>query len=269
MADNRKISRKKRVDDTAVPWLSFYPSSLLSTVFHPIVHSLKGIPMKAISKKEAISIIICAAKDYEKLLNNKNFVFIYKNRTLNRIEYFEALFNARNFQHLAGIRFTDTSGHIITNRIQFYHKCIHNRLSESEIHFKSDGTTALKLYALPQIIHFLNSSRMTALYNSCRPRLSIDRLIGTTNYSLGFTYDSRGYYVPSSSLLEDIRNLSSDPFQILAILSKPASGTAPLYKEIKYMAKNICPDRLFLPHTLKSILDIPSISTLSEHLVSQ
>lgn len=52
--------------------------------------------MKVISKKEALSIIICASKDYEKLLNNKNFVFIYKNRTLNRIEYFETITDFRN-----------------------------------------------------------------------------------------------------------------------------------------------------------------------------
>ena len=79
---------------------------------------------------------------------------------------------------------------------------------------------------------------MTAIYNGIRPRLSIDRLAGTTNFCLGFTKDQH-YYVPSSCLLEDIRNLSDVSYQILAILSKPAKRDFPIYKDIRYVAKGV------------------------------
>lgn len=206
-------------------------------------------------KKEAIQIVTKAAKDYKRLLENQNFLFIYRNRSSNQIEYFETLFTARNFQHLTGIQLLSENGSLITNHIQFYQKCIDNKLSESEIHFKPDGTTPLKLYALPQIIHFLKSSKMTAIYHDIRPKLTIDRLVGTTGFCLGFTYDKRGYYMPSSALLEDIRKLAGESHQILAVLSKTASKEIPLYRTIRHTAKGINLENLLLPPDLHALLE--------------
>ena len=96
---------------------------------------------------------------------------------------------------------------------------------------------------------------MTAIYNSIRPKLSVDRLAGTINFCLGFTKDKR-YYVPSSCLLEDIRNLADDTFQILAILSKPAKKSFPTYKNIRYIAKGIKLDHLLLPDNLSALISL-------------
>ena len=48
--------------------------------------------MKKHTAKEAVKIIIATAKDYNRLLENKNFIFIYRNRLNNQIEYFETVF---------------------------------------------------------------------------------------------------------------------------------------------------------------------------------
>ena len=41
--------------------------------------------MKKHTAKEAVKIIIATAKDYNRLLENKNFIFIYRNRLNNQI----------------------------------------------------------------------------------------------------------------------------------------------------------------------------------------
>ena len=215
------------------------------------------------SKKDAIRIVTMAAKDYAHLLENQNFLFLYKNRNTHNIAFFQTLFTARNLQHLTGIYLINKEGVLVKNHIQFYRKCIQNRLSESEIRFKPDGTTPLKLAALPQIINFINCSKMVAIYHEIRPKLAVDLLTGTTNFCLGFTGDKRGYYMPSSALLEDIRKLSPESHQILAILSKPASGKTPCYQNIRYLAKGVRLEKLLLPPELYSILD------LSPELTSQ
>lgn len=174
--------------------------------------------MKPISPKikNAIRIITSAAKSYDQILNRNNFIFIYKKRITNQIEYLEVLFSGRNFQYLTGIDFLDSNGNII---------------------------------------HFLKSSKMTAIYNSTRPKLSIDRLVGTTNFCLGFTKHNK-YYVPSSCLLEDIRNLSDITFQVLAIFSKPASAVSSTYNKICYVAKGINLLRLPLSEHLQSLINL-------------
>ena len=57
------------------------------------------------TKKDALRIIIAAAKEYAKMLDGMNYLFIYRNRYSNEIEYFETLFLPRNYQHLTGIEF--------------------------------------------------------------------------------------------------------------------------------------------------------------------
>ena len=58
-----------------------------------------------------------------------------------------------------------------------------------------------------------------SIHSDIRPKLALDRIAGTANYCLGFEKDGR-YFVPSSCLLEDVRNLGEHPSQILAIMSK-------------------------------------------------
>lgn len=136
------------------------------------------------------------------------------------------------------------------NSVDFYNKCIKNILIENEIRFKADGTTPLKLQALPKLVNFLQFSKMTTLYNGVRPKLSMERIAGTTNYCMGFVKD-KGYYVPNSCLLEDIRNLGEKPSQILAIFSKHTDEKCGPYKDVRYVAKGVPLDKICMPQELR------------------
>jgi len=160
----------------------------------------------AYTKKEAIKIAAKAAQEYSNNLANKNFLVIYRNRGNSKIEFFETVFLPRNFQHLTGLDYVDENGVLLERSVDFYNKCRKHHLSEREIRFKEDGTTAMKLKALPQLMNFCKASKMTITLNVYRPLLNVDRLTGNVTCSLGFAKDGK-YYYPSSCLLEDIRSL--------------------------------------------------------------
>lgn len=210
----------------------------------------------AYTRKRALQIIIATAKDYKKQLENNNFIFLYKNRKTNSIEYFETIFLARHFQHLTGINYIDPITKIsIRNSYDFYNKCITNNISETEIAFKKDGTSQLKLEALPNLINFLHFSKMTVAYSNNRPKLNVDRFAGTTNYCLGFKKDKK-YYMPSSCLLEDIRHLGNNPSQILAVLQRHKDEPDSKYKNIRYVAKGVPLDKLSLSPELQALISL-------------
>ena len=208
--------------------------------------------IKEFTKREAIRIVTAASKDFQRVLEGMNYVFIYRDRSSNEVDYFESIFLPRNFQHLTGIEMVDENGLPDKRPLLFYERCLNSKLSEDGIRFRADGTTRFKLEALPRIVNFISSSKMTGLYNGVRPLLAVDRLTGTTNFCLGFTQDGK-YYAPSSCLLEDIRDLSERPSQVLAVMSKKSD--APMYKDIRYVAKGIPFDKLRLPEDIAGIID--------------
>lgn len=55
------------------------------------------------TKKEVLRIIIASAKEYSRILEGMNYLFIYRNQENNEIQYFETVFLSRNYQHLTGI----------------------------------------------------------------------------------------------------------------------------------------------------------------------
>ena len=149
------------------------------------------------TKPDAIKVVCNASKIYHKKLANKNFLVLYKNRSNNAVESFEALFLPRNFLHLTGLTYINPK-----NSSDFYRKCLSNNLSEDDFTFKEDGTTDLKLKALPQIVNFFQMSKMTTLYSNTQPRLYTERLAGNVTACVGFIVDdNNGYYVPNTCLL--------------------------------------------------------------------
>lgn len=202
------------------------------------------------TKKEALRIVIATAKEYQRKLEGFNYLFIYRDRKSNNVDFFETVFLPRNFLHLTGIEYVDSEGRLQNKAIDFYNKCTKNLLTEDEIKFKADGTTPLKLQALPKLVNFLQFSKMTTLYNGVRPKLSMERIAGTTNYCMGFIKD-QDYFVPNSCLLEDIRNLGENPSQILAIFSKLAKNKSEIYKNICYVAKGVPLEKIQMPKELQ------------------
>ncbi len=207
------------------------------------------------TKQEAVKIVTEAAREFDELLKGNNYLFIYKNRETNKIDYFETNFQTRHFQHLTGLERIDTNGNIMKQSNAFYAKCQSGTLGEAEIQFKKDGTTPLKLETLPIVVHFLKTSKMTALYNGMKPKLMVDRLVGTVKYCIGFIKEGR-YYVPSSCLKEDIRNIGENPSQILAVFSKKAVKEEQVYKTICYVAKGVPLTGLTLPNELSKMISL-------------
>ena len=62
---------------------------------------------KHYSMHEAAGISIRCAADYQKNLENKNYIFIFQNRETNQIDFFEAVFLPRHFIHLTGLHYTE------------------------------------------------------------------------------------------------------------------------------------------------------------------
>lgn len=215
---------------------------------------------KHYSMHEAAGISIRCAADYKKSLENKNYIFIYLDRETNKIQFFEAVFLPRHFMHLTGLSYTEQYKKELNlhaneqGASNFYGECLNKTIRAENIQEKPDGTTSLKLDALPQLINFLRMANMTVTYTGNRPYLSCDRFAGTIKCALGFTRESSGFYGPSSCLKEDIRNLGDNPSRILAIFTKKVSDQT--YTTIKYVAKKIPLDKLTLPEELQKKISL-------------
>lgn len=196
------------------------------------------------------------AKEYSKNLLNKKFIIIYRDRLDNRVKFFEISFDRDNYQHLTGIELIDEAGNVREHVAElFFEKCLNNRLGKVEFQFKKDGTTNLKLAALPVMMQIQKVTKIVGGYNGRRPYLVADKLIGNVNFCLGLKYDDDNeIYVPSSSLLENIKNLTDEPSQVLAIFSKDTSEA--IYKEIRHVAKGLNLNNLNMPKDLCDLISL-------------
>lgn len=189
------------------------------------------------TKEEARRKVLNCAKLYQKKLLNKKLITIYREQRDNVIRYIEVAFYERNYQHLTGIELIDSDGKVIHHQaVNFYRKCIENKLGVDEIQFKVDGTSHLKLSALPVLMDVTKITKITGDYNNVRSYFFVDKVMGGVNFCLGLTKEEREY-VPSSALLEDIKKLTDAPSQVLAIFEKPAGSET--YETVKHVAKGL------------------------------
>lgn len=206
------------------------------------------------TKEEARRRVLNCAKQYQQRLLNKKFIIIYRERKDNVIRYIEVGFHERNYQHLTGIKLVDTAGNVLHHQaLNFYRKCIENKLGIEEIRFKEDGTSHLKLQALPALMDVTKVTKITGDYNNVRPFLFVDKVMGGVNFCLGLTKDD-GEYVPSSALLEDIKKLTNSPSQVLAIFEKDRNGK--IYETVKHVAKGLNLNKILLPDEIKNMIDL-------------
>ena len=97
----------------------------------------------------------------------------------NSVRYVEVVFYEHNYQHLTGLQLVDKNNNVIYGQsVNFYRKCITNKLGINEIKFKDDGTTPLKLAALPVLMDVTKITKITGNYNNKRPYLHVDRVVG-------------------------------------------------------------------------------------------
>lgn len=163
-------------------------------------------------KSDALQILFQSAKLYEKNLKNKNILFMYYENN-NNICFCETRFLSYNFKHLTGIVSKFGAN-------EFYNVCFEQRIKDSDINFRSDGTTKLKLDVLQNIMSIRTTAKMIGLYCGSRIYLKTGTLIGSVYNFIGFTQDSCSYYVPNTAIKGDIRESTNSPRQIVFICSK-------------------------------------------------
>lgn len=206
------------------------------------------------TKEEARKNVLNCAKQYQKKLLNKKFIIIYRERQDNRIRYIEVVFYERNYQHLTGLELIDQKGNVLRNQaLNFYRKCIENKLGTEEFRFKADGTTHLKLAALLVLMDIAKITKITGDYNYGRPYLFVDKVVGGVNFCLGLSKEDN-IYVPSSALLENIKKLTKAPSQVLAILEKHTDEE--IYTVVKHVAKGLNLNNIVLPDRIKDMVSL-------------
>lgn len=201
--------------------------------------------MHSYSLEEARAIVLKCAKLYEQNLLDKKYIMIYRDRVDNSIKDLEVQFGKENYQHLTGIELLDDNGEVRKHVSElFYHKCINNTLAKNEIKLKNDGTTNLKLEALPVLMNVQKVTKIAGDYNNSRPYLVADKLVGNVNFCLGLK-QIENQYVPASALLEDIKKLTTVQSQVLAIFSKKICDE--VYMDVRHVAKGINLHNIKLP----------------------
>lgn len=200
------------------------------------------------TKKEAISIISRCSSLYESNLCGRQLVFVYRDNA-NRLRFVEVTFRANNFMHFTGM---DTAKDMKAK--EFYRSAIDKRLKESDIVFRADHTTELKLHILPNIMNIAYSARMIGDYTGPHIELYTEKVTGTTTACLGLIKNGCEY-IPNTILKEDIRDLTpKPPGKIFAILRKQISQS--MYSEITYQSKGLKITRSSFPTELHTKLDI-------------
>ena len=192
---------------------------------------------RVFTKEEAIVCVMSNAKIYKKKLENENMLVIYKVNNTD-FSYIEIVFEGNNYQHLTGVELIDEHGNILDLQAEnFYRKCLENRLGCEEILLKKDGTTHLKLEALPSIMNVYSVTKITGDHNGKQPLLCFDKTIGNINVCLGIRLGNDGFYHPVSALKKDIKELSNNPLQVIAVFTK--SNRDEIFSRIRHVTKGV------------------------------
>lgn len=206
---------------------------------------------------QARTIAISCVTHYDSLLKDREFIIIYRDIETRQISSIEVVFLSDNYQHLTGLQLLDDKGNVIQHCSEyFYKKCISKKLSNSEIGFKPDGTTQLKLEALPAITKFTSITKIIGDSNGNQPYLYVDKLVGGVNLCLGLRVDKDiKKYVPVSALKRNIKDLTKTPSQVLAIFERPYQSEDK-YISIKHVAKGLNLNSLTLPVSIKEKISL-------------
>lgn len=200
------------------------------------------------TKKEAISIISKCAKLYAANLCDRQLAFVYRDGS-NQTGFVEVTFRSNNFMHFTGV---DSKSNLKANA--FYRNALDNRLKESDIQFKNNHTTELKLQILQNIMNIPFSARMIGDYTGAHLDLYTEKVAGTTTACLGLILRGNGY-IPNTILKEDIRNITpKPPGKIFAIFRKTVRQE--IYAELTFRSSSINITKKCLPSDLLEKVDM-------------
>lgn len=179
--------------------------------------------MGQFSKQEAIRIVVSCAEAYKTELLNRDLLIVSKANN-NRLNFLRVTFRKGNFLHLTGLKTK-------VRAARFFDMCIAHKLSPKVLEFASDGTTQLKLEVLPQLMRKDLSAKMIGDIDSRTPKLYTEKLVGNIRACMGFKNDS-STYVPNTVLNRDMRDITSNRAQIVAVLRKSTEESQ--YTEVTY-----------------------------------
>lgn len=188
--------------------------------------------MEKEEKRKVIPKIEKAAKLYKENYIGKNILYVYG--TTQNPKLLETIFTKSRFLHLTGVELKEG-----ISPKRFYAKCLDNTLKPEEFSFK-DKTTELKLEVLPDCFKSNFWIKMAGDYNHSRRNLETDKLIGGVYAAMGFVENSFGhsyYYVQNTMLNIDIRKITGEANQMLAIYKKEVADKR--YNTCVYVAKGI------------------------------
>ncbi len=206
---------------------------------------------------EARHIVLNCAKSYQRFLEDKEFLIVYRDRMDGEIKSIELVFLAKNYQHLTGMNMIDEKKNVVNHRsVDFYRKCVENRIKTLELSFREDGMSHLKLQALPAITRLTSITKIAGDSKGNQPYLIVDKVVGGVNFCLGLRKDSSiDKYVPVSALQRDIKELTTNPSQVLFIMEREYGETS-VFRKIKHVAKGMNLLNLTLPEEICSIISL-------------
>lgn len=194
------------------------------------------------TKKDILPIVYRSATLYKENLVDHNLLFVSMDKH-RRLHIVEVSFDASNFLHLTGLKVDRTK---ITPK-HFFQLCYDRRLKESDFDLATDGTSAMKMRVLPNLMSKNLSARMMGDYHEgSNIRLYTEKLVGSVSACMGFVRNGgRGRYVPNTLIEGDIRTKTLHADRIILTYRKHRRKEQ--YSEMVYSARNIDWNSLSFP----------------------
>lgn len=219
------------------------------------------------NKRETLKILHNCVMLYDTNLKNNNIMFVIENKkspTIKEsISFIETIYYPHNFLHLTGLKYQPQDKNIVSKyqiATDFYKKLIQQKLPLSSIEYINPFTTELKLGILHHLGNIDKSAKFLGNYNNnIKDKLYTEKVVGNVSYCFGFVKDSASnyFYVPNSTIKENIKNITDDTCNIIAILKKEKSKE--FYSSITYLKNNIDLNCLLRNDNLANLIDFEHI----------
>lgn len=197
--------------------------------------------MAELDKRQVLRTVFACVKKYDEMLCNRNLLFVCTDK-YKRISCIEVSFDKSKFQHLTGCN-TDKSE---ISALDFYERCMDQRLSVDDFELEQDGTAQMKMNVLPLMMTKNLSANSIGDYIGGRPKLITDKLAGGVKGCMGFlATGKKGRLVPNTLLEEDIRKLTKDALRIIITYRKFMTDAE--YSEIVHVAKRVEWEKIIFP----------------------
>lgn len=201
---------------------------------------------KNLSIKEALKVIVKAAKNYDIKLRDKHFLIVYQEGS--QMKTVSVGFRDMNFLHLTGVK-TNLSAQL------FYSASISGKLSEKDISLDTKGKAQQKLAVLPYLHEIFCHNCMIGNFINSGVCIKADYFVGDTKavLSVGFRYGKK-VDMPVTLYNENVKKLSKPTFKVLAIFEKRYNED--VYSICTYLSKGLDMKNLRLSEEIVNMVDI-------------